>query len=65
METKKQTEHLLMLKAIISKAFKKLPRNGKSQVFKKLYHCLLISFDFRILWLSILKDLLALTLYLQ
>ena len=62
METKKQTEHLLMLKAIIPKACKKLPRNGKSQVFKKLYHWLLISFGFSILWLSILKDLLALTL---
>ena len=46
METKKQTENLLMLNAIIPKACKKLPRNGKRQVFKKLYHWLLISFDF-------------------
>ena len=43
METKKQTENLLMLNAIIPKACKKLARNGKSQVFKKLYHWLLIS----------------------
>ena len=62
METKKQTENLLMLNAIIPTACKMLPRNGKSQVFKRLYHWLLISFDFWILWLSILKDLLALTL---
>ena len=41
METKKQTENLLMLNAIISKACKKLPRNRKSQVFKKLYNWLL------------------------
>ena len=46
METKKQTENVLTLIAIILKACKKLPRNGKSQVFKKLYHWLLISFDF-------------------
>ena len=46
MEIKKQTENLLMLNAIISKACKKLPRNGKSQVFKKLYNWLLMSFDF-------------------
>ena len=46
METKKQTENLLMLNAIIPMACKKLPRNGKHQVFKKLYHWLLISFDF-------------------
>ena len=65
METKKQTENLLMLNAIIPKDCKKWPRNGKSQVFKKLYYWLLISFDFWVLWLSILKDLLAWTLQLQ
>ena len=65
METKKQTKNLLMLNAIIPKACKKWPRNGKSQVFKKLYYWLLISFDFWILRLSILKVLLALTLQLQ
>ena len=46
METKKQTENLLMLNAIIPKVCKKLPRNGKGQVFKKPYNWLLISFDF-------------------
>ena len=46
METKKQTENLLMLNAVIPKACKKLPRYGRSQVFKKLYNWLLISFDF-------------------
>ena len=59
METKKQ-QNLLVLNAIIPKAYKKWSRNGKSQVFKKLYYWLLW-----ILWLSILKDLLALTLQLQ
>ena len=57
METNKQTENLLMLNAIIPKGCKEWSRNGKSQVFKKLYYWLLW-----ILWLSILKDLLALTL---
>ena len=33
METKKQTENLLMLNAIIRKTYKKWSRNGKSQVF--------------------------------
>ena len=65
METKKQTENLLMLNSIIPKVCKRWPRNGKSQVFKIRYYWLLISFDFWILWLSILKDLLALTLQLQ
>ena len=37
METKQQTENRLMLNAIISKACKKWVRNGKDQVFKKLY----------------------------
>ena len=46
METKKQRENLLMLNAIIPKACKMLPRNERCQVFKKLYHWLLISFDF-------------------
>ena len=36
METKKQTENLLMLNTIIPKAYKKWSRNGKSEVFKKL-----------------------------
>ena len=35
-ETRKQTENLLILKAIISKACKKWPRNGKSQVLKNV-----------------------------
>ena len=35
METKKQTENLLMLNAIIPKACKKWSKNGKIQVFKK------------------------------
>ena len=46
METKKQTENLLILNVIIPKACRKLPRNRKSKVFKELYHWLLISFDF-------------------
>ena len=56
METKKQTENFLMLNAIIPKACKKWSRNGNSQLFKKIYYWLLW-----ILWLPILKDLLALT----
>ena len=63
-EIKKKTENLLMLNSIIPKACKRWPRNGKSQVFKIRYYWLLISFDFWILRLSILKDLLA-TLQLQ
>ena len=46
MELKKQTENLLILNAKIPKECKKLPRNGKNQVFKKFYHWLLISFEF-------------------
>ena len=65
METKKQIENLLMLNSIIPKAYKKWLRNGKSRVFKIRYYWLLISFDFWILWLSILKHLLALTLQWQ
>ena len=45
-ETKKQTENILMLNAIIPKTCRNLPRNEKSQVFKKRYHWLLLSFDF-------------------
>ena len=63
-ETKKETENLLMLNVIIPKACKKWPRNGKSQFFKKTLLLAYVSFDFWILWLSILKDLLALTLLL-
>ena len=62
---KKHAENLLSLNSTIPKTCKKWPRNGNSQVFKKLYYWLLISFDFWILWLSILKDLLALTLQTQ
>ena len=36
---KRHTENLLMLNLIIPKTCKKWPRNGKSQVFKKLYDC--------------------------
>ena len=36
MGAKKQTESILMLNAIIPKACKSYPRNGKSQVYKKL-----------------------------
>ena len=43
---KKHTENLLMLNSMIPKTCKKWPRNGKSQVFKKLFYWLLISFDF-------------------
>ena len=46
METKKQTENLLMLNSIIPKASKKRPRNGNSQDFKIRLYWLLISFDF-------------------
>ena len=35
METKKQTENILVLNAIIPKACKKRSKNEKSQVFKK------------------------------
>ena len=42
METKKETENLLMLNVIIPKACKKWPRNGKSQFFKKT---LLLAYD--------------------
>ena len=59
METKRQTENLLMLNAIIPKACKKWSRNGKGQVFRKLYYWLLW-----VLWLSILKDLLPIFLHL-
>ena len=40
-------------------------RNGKNQIFQKLYQWLLISFGFWILWISVLKNLLALTLPLR
>ena len=48
-----------MLNSIIPSVFKKWPRNGKSQVFKKLCHWLLTSCGFWILWISILKILLV------
>ena len=41
METKKQTENLLMLNAVIPNACKKWSRNRKIQVLKKLYYWLL------------------------
>ena len=41
METKKQAENLLILDARIPKACKKWSRNGKSQVFKKLFYWLM------------------------
>ena len=40
-------------------------RNGEKQIFQKLYQRPLISFGFWILWTSVLKNLLALTLPLQ
>ena len=55
---KKHTKNCLMLNSIIPKTCKKWPRNGNSQVFKKLYYRLLIRFER-------LKDLLALTLQVQ
>ena len=50
-----------------SKGMQKLTktRNGKNQIFQKLYQWPLISFGFWIFWISVLKNLLALTLRLQ
>lgn len=59
---KKQTDNLLMLDP---KSRKNWPRNEKSQVSKKPHHSLLVVFDFRIMWISIRRSLLALTLRLR
>ena len=64
-ENKETNRKSFDVKCDNSQACKKWPRNGMSQFFKKFYYWLLISFDFLILWLSILKDLLTLTLQLQ
>ena len=47
METKKQTENLLMVNVVIPNAYKKWSRNGKIQVFKKLYYWLLWIYDYQ------------------
>ena len=40
-------------------------RNGEKQIFQKLYQSHFLSFGFWILWISVLKNLLALTLPLR
>ena len=62
---KKQIENLFILNTTILKACKKWQRQEiAKKIFQKLYQWLLISFDFWILWISVLKNLLALTLWL-
>ena len=46
-----------MLDVVISRVYKKWPRNRKSKVLKKLHNWVLISFNFHVLWISRLKKI--------